>query len=51
VVLVACNCDEGLDPYPDWKRQLAEQTMAAHSLGAAMQSLMLAAYTRGLGSC
>jgi coenzyme F420-0:L-glutamate ligase / coenzyme F420-1:gamma-L-glutamate ligase len=51
VVLVACICDEGLDPYPDPQRQLAEQTMAAHSLGAAMQSLMLAAYTRGLGSC
>lgn len=51
VVLVACVCDDGLDPYPDPKRQWAEQAMAAHSLGAAMQSLMLAAYTRGLGSC
>jgi coenzyme F420-0:L-glutamate ligase / coenzyme F420-1:gamma-L-glutamate ligase len=51
VVLVACICDDGLDPYPDSIRRQAEQTMAAHSLGAAMQSLMLAAYARGLGSC
>ncbi len=51
VVLVACICDDGLDLYPDSKRQSAEQMMAAHSLGASMQSLMLAAYARGLGSC
>ena len=51
VVLVACICDQGLDPYPDPNRQWAEQTMAAHSLGASMQSLMLAAFARGLGSC
>jgi F420 biosynthesis protein FbiB-like protein len=51
VVIVACLVDEGLDQYPDPKRQLAEQLMAAHSLGAAVQNVMVGAYTRGLATC
>lgn len=50
VVVVACLTDEGLDTYPDAKRQRAEELMAAHSMGAAIQNLMLAAYARGLGT-
>ena len=51
IVVVACLVDEGLDQYPDPKRQLAEQLMAAHSLGAAVQNVMVGAYARGLGTC
>ena len=40
-----------LDRYPDSGRQGAEHTMAAHSLGAAVQTLMLAAHARGLATC
>jgi len=42
---------EPLDSYPDPHRQQAETLMAAHSLGAALQNLMLAAHARGLASC
>jgi len=51
VVIVACLVDEGLDEYPDPTRQLNEQLMAAHSLGAAVQNVMVGAYARGLGTC
>jgi len=51
VVIVACLCAEGLDAYPDSQRQMAEYLMAAHSLGAAVQNIMVAAYARGLGTC
>ena len=51
VVVIACLVNDGLDDYPDPKRQLAEQMMAAHSLGAAVQNVMVGAFTRGLGSC
>jgi F420 biosynthesis protein FbiB-like protein len=50
VVVVACLTDEGLDTYPDDKRQRAEELMAAHSMGAAIQNIMLAAYARGIGT-
>jgi coenzyme F420-0:L-glutamate ligase / coenzyme F420-1:gamma-L-glutamate ligase len=40
-----------LDQYPDPTRQSAEYTMAAQSLGAAVQTVMLAAHGRGLASC
>jgi coenzyme F420-0:L-glutamate ligase/coenzyme F420-1:gamma-L-glutamate ligase len=40
-----------LDRYPDSGRQAAEHMMAAQSLGAALQTLMLAAHARGLASC
>jgi coenzyme F420-0:L-glutamate ligase / coenzyme F420-1:gamma-L-glutamate ligase len=50
VVVVACLTEEGLDVYPDPKRQRAEELMAAHSMGAAIQNIMLAAYEHGLGT-
>jgi len=37
-------------PWPDQRRQQAEELMFVQSLGAAIQSLMLAAHARGLGS-
>lgn len=51
VVLVGSVFPEPLDEYPDADRQTAEVLMAAHSLGAALQNLMLAAYANGLASC
>ncbi len=51
VVIIVCLCHDGLDRYPDRRRQQAEETMAAHSLGAAVQNIMLAAHARGLGTC
>ena len=51
VVVVGSLYLEPLDSYPDPHRQQAETLMAAHSLGAALQNIMLAAHTRGLASC
>jgi F420 biosynthesis protein FbiB-like protein len=51
VVLVGSVFPETLDEYPDPVRQEAETLMAAHSLGAALQNVMLAAHASGLASC
>ena len=50
VVVIVSLVREGLDDYPDPARQHAEQMMAAHSVGAAVQNVMLAAYARGLAT-
>jgi len=51
VVLVGCLYLDPLDDYPDSERAQAEAYMAAHSLGAALQNVMLAAHANGLASC
>jgi len=51
VVVVGAVYPETLDEYPDPIRQQAETLMAAHSLGAALQNVMLAAHANGLASC
>ena len=51
VVVVGSLYLEPLDVYPDPARQQAEVLMAAHSLGAALQNIMLAAHVHGLASC
>lgn len=50
VVIVVCLCGDSLEQYPDTHRQQAEWLMAAHSVGAAVQNTMLAAYERGLAT-
>lgn len=50
VVVIACISEERLDRYPDAARQLAERQMAAQSVGAALQNVMLAAHARGLAT-
>ena len=45
---LACLYLEDLDRYPDPDRQRAEEVMAIQSLGAAIQNLLLAAYSVGL---
>jgi F420 biosynthesis protein FbiB-like protein len=50
-IVILCTTDERLDRYPDARRQEAERLMAAQSVGAALQNVMLAAHARGLASC
>jgi F420 biosynthesis protein FbiB-like protein len=50
-LVLACLTWDGLDRYPDEKRQRAEWGMALLSLGAAVENLMLTAADRGLASC
>jgi F420 biosynthesis protein FbiB-like protein len=50
-LIVGCLYPGDLDSYPDPTRQSAERLMAAHSLGAALQTLMLTAHARGLATC
>jgi F420 biosynthesis protein FbiB-like protein len=51
VVVLGCLTWDGLDRYPDEKRQRAEWGMALLSLGAAVENFMVAAADRGLASC
>jgi coenzyme F420-0:L-glutamate ligase/coenzyme F420-1:gamma-L-glutamate ligase len=50
-LVLACLTSQGLDHYPDARRQQAEWGMALLSLGAAVENLMLAAADAGLASC
>jgi F420 biosynthesis protein FbiB-like protein len=51
VLILACLTMEGMHKQPDLKRQNIERDLALESLGAAMQNLLLAAHTEGLGAC
>jgi coenzyme F420-0:L-glutamate ligase/coenzyme F420-1:gamma-L-glutamate ligase len=48
VLVIPCLYLEDLHNYPDSARQEAEVTMAVQSLGAAVQNLLLSAYSLGL---
>jgi coenzyme F420-0:L-glutamate ligase / coenzyme F420-1:gamma-L-glutamate ligase len=49
--LVLCGLvGEGLRDWPDQRRHTFEWQMAAHSMGAALQNIMLAAHERGIAS-
>jgi coenzyme F420-0:L-glutamate ligase/coenzyme F420-1:gamma-L-glutamate ligase len=50
-LILACLSLEGMDSYPDQKRKENERDLAVQSLGAAIQNLLLAAHTEGLGAC
>jgi F420 biosynthesis protein FbiB-like protein len=50
-LVLGCLTWDGLDRYPDERRQRAEWGMALLSLGAAVENMMLAAADRGLASC
>jgi len=47
-LVLACLYLSDLDRYPDEERGRAEEIMAIQSLGAALQTLLLAAFARGL---
>ena len=40
-----------MDQYPDARRSMAERTMATQSVAMAVQNLLLAAHSEGLGAC
>jgi F420 biosynthesis protein FbiB-like protein len=48
VLIIPCLYLEDLHAYPDPARREAEVTMAVQSLGAAVQNLLLSAYSLGL---
>ncbi|MPZ24430.1 MAG: nitroreductase family protein [Dehalococcoidia bacterium] len=49
--LVLCGLvAEGLRDWPDPRRRVAEWSMAGHSMGAALQNIMLVAHDAGLAS-
>jgi F420 biosynthesis protein FbiB-like protein len=50
-LVLACLTWDGLDRYPDERRQRAEWGMALLSLGAAVENFMLGATHAGLASC
>ncbi len=47
-LLLGCLVGEGLRVWPDERRERAEWTLAAHSFGAALQNILLAAHAQGL---
>jgi F420 biosynthesis protein FbiB-like protein len=51
VLILACLTMDGMNKFPDDKRQKVERDLAMQSLGAAVQNLLLAAYAKGLGAC
>jgi len=50
VLILAAVESHARRPWPDQRRQRAEELMFVQSVGAALQNLMLAAHARGLGS-
>jgi len=50
VLILAGVAGDAQRPWPDQRRQRAEELMFVQSLGAAMENLMLASHARGLGS-
>lgn len=51
ILIVACLTMNGMDKYPDKRRQEAEYAMAIQSVAAAIQNILLAAHAEGLGAC
>jgi coenzyme F420-0:L-glutamate ligase/coenzyme F420-1:gamma-L-glutamate ligase len=51
VLILACLTAEGMNRFPDEKRQNVERDLAMQSLGAALQNMLLAAFAKGLGAC
>jgi len=47
-IIIPCLYLEELDTYPDEQRQAHETTMAIQSIGAAIQNMLLMAYSLGL---
>jgi F420 biosynthesis protein FbiB-like protein len=51
VLIMACFTIEDMTKQPDQKRKIVERDLAVESLGAALQNLLLAANSKGLGAC
>jgi coenzyme F420-0:L-glutamate ligase/coenzyme F420-1:gamma-L-glutamate ligase len=50
-LIVACLTMKDMIRYEDESRQKSERDLAVQSLGAAVQNMLLAAHTNGLGAC
>ena len=50
-LMLACLSMEGMIKFPDVERQRCERDLAMQSLAAALQNLLLAAQSLGLGAC
>lgn len=50
-VIIPFCVPDGAHDYPDQRRQAAEQTMFTVAVGAAVQGLLVALATEGIGSC
>ena len=51
VLLIACITMADMTKYPDEQRQKNERDLATQSLGAAVENMLLAAHSKGLGAC
>ena len=51
VVIVVCLAMEGMEEYSDDRRKKIEYVMAVQSVAAAIENMLLAAHSEGLGSC
>ncbi len=51
VLILACLSMEGMQKFRDHRRQIVEHDLAVQSLGAAIENMLLAAHTSGLGGC
>ena len=51
LLLLVCLSKEGGHSFPDRRRARLEDLMAHQSMGAAIQNMLLAAHTMGLGTC
>ena len=50
-IVLACITMDEMNQYPDERRQKDERDLALQSLGAAIQTLLLEAHSKGIGSC
>ena len=51
VLILACLTMDCMDNFPDEKRQKCERDLAMQSLAAALENMLLAAHSLGLGAC
>lgn len=51
ILVLVCLTMESMDSYPDVERQQVEQVMGIQSVAAAIQNLLLAIHSNGLGAC
>jgi len=51
LLILVCLSKEGGHGFPDRRRNRLEEHMAHQSIGAAIQNILLAAHTMGLGAC
>lgn len=51
LIIVVCLSMEGMHSYPDERRRKFEYLMAVQSLSAAIQNMLLAIHSMGLGAC